>query len=120
MKKQIKGRPEIERLVNLFYEKVKVDSQLAPLFAHVHWEAHLPIMYQFWESTLLYAGTYSGNPMEVHQRLHERLPLSRAHFQRWKQLFLETVEQHFEGEIAERAKQRAVSIATVLEMKIIQ
>jgi hemoglobin len=119
MKKQLKGKAEIELLVNRFYEKVRADELLAPMFAAVHWEQHLPVMYRFWESTLMYVGSYEGNPMEAHQRLNDRMPMTKAHFQRWKQLFLETVDELFEGDMAERAKQRALSIATVMEMKII-
>jgi len=40
------------------------------------------------------------------------------HFQKWLLLFTETVDQLFEGEKAELAKQRATSIATVMQIKM--
>jgi len=45
--KDITGRVEIELLVNTFYEKVNKDKGLSPMFAEVHWETHLPVMYDF-------------------------------------------------------------------------
>ena len=61
---------------------------------------------------------YRGNPMEVHRLLNQREPLKKEHFERWKKLFLETIGEHFEGEKAELARQRAVSIATMIQIKI--
>jgi len=40
------------------------------------------------------------------------------HFQRWIHLFTETVDELFEGNTSELAKQRATSIATVMQIKM--
>jgi hemoglobin len=56
--------------------------------------------------------------MFVHKRLNARIALEPAHFERWKKLFVETVRELFEGDKAELAEQRAVSIATVMQLKI--
>ncbi len=42
------------------------------------------------------------------------------HFQRWILLFNETVDELFKGEKAELIKQRALSISTVMQIKILQ
>lgn len=84
----------------------------------MNWEQHLPVMYDFWDNVLFQTGDYSGNPMVTHAQLHHRFPLTGEHFTRWKKLFLETIEEHFEGPNAELARQRALSIATVMEIKI--
>ncbi len=47
MKKDIESREDIELLVNQFYNKVNQDTLLAPVFSHVDWPNHLPIMYNF-------------------------------------------------------------------------
>jgi hypothetical protein len=39
------------------------------------------------------------------------LPVGKAHFDRWLELFLETVDENFSGPKAEEAKGRALSIA---------
>lgn len=119
MKTDILGRLELETLVNSFYEKVKADGLLGPLFAHVNWERHLPVMYAFWENTLFFDGGYTGNPIKSHQALHQRTPLNPVHFQRWQELFAATVDELFSGEKAELAKQRAFSISTVMQIKIL-
>lgn len=119
MKTDILGRKELEHLVNSFYDKVKADALLAPLFARVNWERHLPVMYAFWENALFFTGGYFGNPLKSHKALHDKSPLNDAHFKRWQQLFIETVDEYYEGEKATLAKQRALSISTVMQLKIL-
>ena len=109
-------------LVNNFYEKVKTDPVIGYIFTEVvkvNWEKHLPVMYSFWENTLFYTGTYTGNPMEVHQHVHRMSPLTTRHFDRWTTLFVSTVDEYFSGEKAESAKQKAVSIGSILKIKVL-
>jgi hemoglobin len=122
MKKDIENREDIQLLVDTFYDKVKPDPIIGHIFTElvkVHWEKHLPVMYDFWENTLFFTGTYEGNPMEMHRRLHQAIPLTAAHFNQWIKLFTSTVDELFEGKKALLAKQRAVSIATVMQIKIL-
>ncbi len=123
MKKDIEARSDIELLVNSFYDKVKVDEVIGFIFndiVQVHWEHHLPIMYDFWENTLFYTGGYTGNPMQIHQKLNQVVPLTADHFKAWLHLFVSNVDELFIGEKAELAKQRAMSISTIMQLKIIQ
>ncbi|MCU0387106.1 MAG: group III truncated hemoglobin [Chitinophagaceae bacterium] len=118
----IENRDSIVQLVNTFYEKVKKDELIGPIFEEkvkVNWEKHLPVMYDFWENIVFYTGSYSGNPMVVHKHLHERFPLDKSDFARWLKLFTQTVDDMFSGDRAEAIKQRAISIATVMQIKII-
>lgn len=122
VKKDIQTRKDIEILVAAFYEKVKADPVIGPIFTtiiKVNWEKHLPVMYNFWENTIFYTGTYSGNPMASHKRLHQLFPLNNEHFQRWVSLFTSTVDELFEGEKASLAKQQAISISTIMKIKIL-
>jgi hemoglobin len=122
IRKDISEAGDIRLLVNSFYEKVRKDPEIGPIFndiARVDWEHHLPKMYAFWGNVLLQKGDYSGNPMTTHLELNALTPLTKAHFDRWLKLFRETIDEHFEGEIAERARQRSLSIATIMQMKII-
>ena len=123
MKKDIENRDDIINLVNTFYDKVKPDETIGYFFSktvHVDWEKHLPVMYNFWENIIFHVGSYSGNPMKHHISLHQKSPIKKEHFNRWIQLFNETVDELFEGEHAEQAKQRALSIATVMQINIAQ
>lgn len=122
-RKDITQRKDIERLVNEFYEKVKLDQTIGPIFsdvAHVNWEKHLPVMYDFWENIIFQTGNYTGNPMSAHFKIHEKHPFTKAHFTRWLAIFQETLNDCFEGPNTELARQRALSIATVIEIKLIQ
>jgi len=119
MKTEINGRQDIEFLINSFYEKIKTDSMLGPFFAHVNWSKHLPVMYLFWENALFYTGGYAGNPLKTHQLFHSKHPLNQEHFKRWEEIFTNTVDEYFEGEKAELIKQRAISISTVMQVKIL-
>lgn len=112
--KDIVSRNEIKLLVNSFYEKVKQDELLAPVFAHVYWPHHLPVMYNFWSSVLLGDMSYNGNPFSK----HKELPVKREHFSRWLELFLETVETEFSGPVADEAKNRAKTIASMFQHKM--
>jgi hemoglobin len=115
--KEIQNREDIELLVNSFYNKVNHDALLSPVFnefAGVNWQTHLPIMYDFWSTMLLGDKTYRGNPFMK----HIPLPINKTHFDRWLKLFLDTVEEHFEGEVAEEAKTRARNIAGVFQYKL--
>ncbi len=123
MKKDIRSREDIELLVRAFYDKVKHDPVIGHIFTeviNVNWERHLPTMFDFWENTLFYTGSYSGNPMQSHKRLHKLFPLNDKHFERWIALFTGTVDELFDGEKALLAKQRALSISTVMRIKILQ
>jgi hemoglobin len=121
MKRDISNRADIQQLVDTFYTKVRSDEVIGYLFndvAQINWELHLPRMYDFWENIIFQTGSFKGNPMVAHVQLHEKSPLTKEHFARWQQLFLATVNELFEGEKTELAKQRALSIATMMQLKV--
>src|SRR5688572_10731850 len=122
MKTDIRDRKDIEFLMNSFYGKVRRDEVIGYIFndiAKVDWDHHIPIICDFWENILFQTNVYKGNPMLTHIRLHAMTTLTKTHFDQWQKLFLETVNEHFEGEKAELAQQRARSIATMMQIKII-
>ena len=117
----IQNREDIVTLIDAFYKKALKDEVIGHFFTKVvqlDLEHHLPKMYDFWESTLFYKGVYKGNPMKVHVDLHTKSPIEPEHFDRWLKLFQTTVDTLFEGTIAELAKTRALSIATMIKIKV--
>ncbi len=123
MKKDIETRDDVIQMVNSFYEKVKADDIIGFIFTDIvkmNWETHLPLMYDFWENALFFTGSYLGNPMNLHQHLHHIRPLDAKHFAQWVLLFTKTVDELFDGEKATLAKQRANSIAAIMQEKILQ
>lgn len=122
MKKKIETRADIEEMVTRFYDRVKKDDRLGPLFNDVYkvnWADHLPLMFDFWENTLFYTGNYQGNPMLVHQNLHQQAPLREEDFERWIALFYAVLDEEYEGEKADLARQRAASISTILKLRLL-
>jgi hemoglobin len=121
MKTDIQSRENIEKLVDAFYAKATKDEIIGPFFTTIipiNWDQHLPIMCQFWENAIFHTGGYRGNMMEVHQKVHQIIPILPSHFHHWADIFCETVDSLFEGEKAEQAKQHARNMALMLEIKI--
>jgi hemoglobin len=57
---------------------------------------------------------YKGQPFPK----HAVLPINREHFDRWVELFIETVDKHFSGAKAEEAKQRGAGVAMIFQNKM--
>jgi hemoglobin len=121
--KDIATREDIELLMNTFYERLLADERISYIFtdvAKLDIKTHIPIIADFWESVLLNKNVYHNNAMKVHMDLNDKTPLSKEHFTVWLTHFKETVDELFEGPIALLAKQRARSVATLMEIKIAQ
>ncbi len=112
--KDIVTREDLTVLVDSFYEKVKSDSLLGPVFSEFDWPNHLPVMYNFWCSMMLGERSYQGNPLQAHMHL----AITAVHFERWITLFTTTVDSMFTGERAEEIKMRARSIAGIFQFKM--
>lgn len=113
---------EVAEMVRRFYADVAQDDLLGPLFndvAQVDWSEHLPKLTAFWCRALLALPGYQGNPYRAHILVHDRSPFSRAHFERWLDLFHETLELGWAGPNAERAKALARRVAMVHSKQII-
>jgi hemoglobin len=122
MKADISNRLDLENLMKAFYTKALVDETIGHYFTQVvqlDMEKHLPRITDFWETVVFDAGKYQGNTLKIHEDLHEKSPFESAHFTRWIDLFKATVDEHFAGENAEKIKSRAISIATVMNLKMV-
>ena len=117
MKKDIADIEDVKLLVNRFYDSVREDELLGPIFNDVikdRWPEHLEKMYRFWQTVLLEEHTYYGSPFPP----HAKLPVEKLHFERWIKLFITTVDNHFDGELAYEAKWRAQKMAEMFNYKI--
>src|SRR5437764_929575 len=80
--KDIETESDVRALVDAFYQAVREDTLLNPIFsdfAQVNWTEHLPKMYAFWNGIILGKPGYAGQPFPP----HTRLPVTREHFSRW-------------------------------------
>lgn len=115
--KDIQDLNDIKLMVDTFYGKVREDEQLKDIFNTViqsRWPEHLEKMYCFWQTVLLDKHTYYGSPFVP----HAKLPVDATHFERWLQLFYETVDEKFIGERATRAKWQGQRMAEMFHSKI--
>ncbi len=49
---------------------------------------------------------------------HVKMPINKEHFDPWLQLFFETIDENFTGEVAYKAKWRASKMAEMFQFKI--
>jgi hemoglobin len=117
MKKDIETRADIDELMNRFYARAMNDEFIGYIFkdvAKLDLEHHLPVIGDFWETLLFGTGSYQKHgrsPLMVHAELDEKTPLLFEHFERWLELFTESVNEIFAGERADFIKIRANMIA---------
>jgi len=106
----------IERLVHTFYDRVRRDELIGPVFeAQVDdWPEHLDKLCAFWSNAVLRTGRYQGRPMQKHLRL----PIEAAHFDRWLALFRATAAEVMPPEGAAIFTDRANRIADSFELGI--
>ncbi|MES2778438.1 MAG: group III truncated hemoglobin [Bacteroidota bacterium] len=109
---------DVQLLVNTFYDKIQKNPLLGPVFAtriaDGNWQPHLEKMYRFWSTLLLYTQTYNGSPFDK----HIGLGIGGDHFQQWLIMFDNTVDELFEGTVANTAKERAHNIGLTFEYKL--
>jgi hemoglobin len=121
LKKDIENRADLEKMLEAFYKKVFKDDLISHFFLEVvplDLETHIPVITDFWESVLLDGRGYRKNVMGIHLDISKKSRIEKAHLDRWIKIFTETVDEMFEGTKASLAKQRAVSIATMMNIKI--
>ena len=121
MKRDISNRDDITNLMEAFYKKLLADPSISYMFtevARIDILRHIPILVDFWDMVLFNSDTYSKNVMQIHVELHKRSPIIKEHFTTWLGYFNDTVDEMFEGDNAFLAKQRARSIATLMEIRM--
>ncbi len=118
MQKDIETLADIKIMVDDFYGSIREDDLLKDIFNNRiqdRWPAHLEKMYSFWQTVLLDGErTYYGAPFLP----HANLPVAALHFERWVTLFNATVDRHFKGPKAERAKWQGERMAEMFLSKI--
>ena len=111
---------EIKNLVYSFYDKVREDAELAPVFNDViqdNWTQHLEKMCDFWSSAMLMTNRYHGNPMLKHMQVKTIKP---RHFERWLELFREATKEVLTDDVAKQFDARAERIAEALQSRLFE
>ncbi|HEY9578972.1 MAG TPA: group III truncated hemoglobin [Rhizorhapis sp.] len=107
---------ELERLVALFYARVRADEELGPIFndAIDDWPEHLEKLVAFWSSVVLTSGRYKGNPMAAHLKHRDRI--TPALFDRWLGLWNMTTSEVMPPKAAAILQEKAARIAQSLSL----
>lgn len=119
--KDIENREELEKFLWAFYEKAFRDELIGRFFTEVvplDLQTHIPVIADFWESVVFGSRGYRKNVMQVHQHIHQLSPISKEQLNRWVLLFTQTLDEYFHGPNATVMKQRAASIATLMDIKL--
>ena len=115
--KPIENRKDINILVNAFYAKIRKDEVLGPIFnGHIEeerWPEHLEKLTDFWETNLFGIAKFKGNPTLKHINVDKNLnhTVEQKHFGIWLQLWFETIDELYEGELADKTKESARRMA---------
>lgn len=120
-KRDIETRDDLERILTAFYERIFKDEVIGYFFTEVvplDLNVHLPLITDFWESVIFNARGYRRNVMQLHQDISDRSRIKKEHLDHWVKVFTETINEFFEGQKAELMKQRARSIATMMDIKL--
>lgn len=72
----------------------------------------------FWSQSVLGTSGYQKNVMQMHLNIHQKEKLTKEHFSTWLKHFFAAVDENFKGPNTEKIKTQAVSIATVMQIKI--
>ncbi|PWK78387.1 hemoglobin [Mucilaginibacter oryzae] len=113
----IQNLASIKLMVDDFYTRVRRDGLLGPVFNNVikdDWQPHLDKMYAFWNAALFGVAGFKGNPFAR----HAPLLINAGHFERWLELFNQTIDSHFAGPMANDAKNRAGLMAAMFQSKL--
>jgi hemoglobin len=119
--KDIASRADLEQVLLAFYKKAFDDPLIGRFFTDVvplDLETHIPLIADFWETVVFNTRGYRKNVMEVHRHIHELSPIRKEHLDRWVRIFTGTIDELFRGDKAELMKQRAASVATLMDIKL--
>lgn len=108
----------IETLVRRFYDRIRTDPDLGPIFEEAipgDWEPHLQNMMRFWSSVMLRTGRFKGQPVQTHLALSR---LTAEHFPIWLRQFRITAKEVCPPEAATAFITRAEMIARSLQSAV--
>ncbi|WP_374273785.1 group III truncated hemoglobin [Brevundimonas sp.] len=110
---------EIAAVVDLFYDRVRRDPMLGPVFnaAVEDWPRHLHRLKAFWSTVMLASGRYKGDPMAAH--LPHADAMTAPAFARWLSLWRATTNELLAAGPALAMQARAERIARNLSRAVV-
>ena len=122
MKRDINSRKDIHYIISKFYEFLIKDEDMLPFFKEFieqkTLETHIDVISNFWEDILFNTTKYSNNVLQKHLASHHKISFTKTHFETWLNYFISVIDNKFEGSNSNLMKNRAQSIATVMQIKM--
>lgn len=109
-------KENIRRMVDHFYSQVLKDDLIGDFFIEKlgdemisdEWLHHLDLLRDFWASIILGDSAYRGQPIKPHLDMED---LKRESFERWLELFSQTIDKLYVKEQADIFKMHSQKIA---------
>jgi hemoglobin len=121
MQQDISSREDIHFIITEFYKKLISDSEMFPFFKEIvqqnHLEKHINTITDFWQDILLQTNSYKNNVLQKHLDFDKKVRFKKEHFTKWLGYLTTTIDAFFEGQTAQNMKDRANSIAMVMQVK---
>jgi hemoglobin len=114
---------DIEKIVRVFYSRIRLHPVLGPIFlARIpetgnNWPEHEAKIASFWSSVILKTRSFSGNPMQTHAQVPAIQP---EHFDIWLGLFDTVLDEQLPPDQAQAFSELAHRIGRSLRMGIEQ
>lgn len=114
---------EVVEMVTRQYVDVVQDDLLQPYFnfgpGFIDWQSHIRTVADYWCHGLLFAPGYEIDIIENHRHLHDRAAFTPELFDRWLQVFHDTVDGGWAGPTATTANQRATGMAWAMAQRFL-
>ncbi len=105
------------------YVDIVQDELLEPYFnfapGFIDWQAHIESVSDYWCHVVLYAPDYQIDVIEAHRTLHDTDPFTPELFDRWLEIFHDTVDGGWTGPHADQAKKRATGMAWAMAQRFL-
>ena len=115
---------DIERLVAVFYDRIRAHPMLGPVFARAiapedgpEWRAHEAKIAAFWRNAIGIDRSYDGSPMQVHVANPDVMP---GMFSAWLELFESTARDVLTPQQADSMTALATRIGASLRYGVTQ
>ncbi|WKD86128.1 Group 3 truncated hemoglobin ctb [Polaribacter huanghezhanensis] len=121
MQQDISSREDIHFIITEFYQKLISDSEMLPFFEEIvrqnHLEKHINTITDFWQDILLQTDSYKNNVLQKHLDFDKKVRFKKEHFTKWLGYLTTIIDASFEGQVTQNMKDRANSIAMVMQVK---
>jgi len=132
--KDVNHNDDLIDIIARFYDSILKDPIIGFIFTDVvkiELEHHLPIIVDFWADVLFVESSadlsqpinkkrYTGNTLQKHLDINQKLALKPGHFTRWLHLFDLAVDDRHAGPNAEAMKKRAEVVAKSISAAIVK